>query len=266
MLKAGNPEPLKVFVCETLGEPWEEREVEADTAAIHKRVGDFTSAEEWTDELVTNGVPARVLAADVQQDCIYWRARRFGKNGASRGMGWGRVFTFDELAEVQKRLGIHSNLVAVDSGYRTQEVYQACVKSATWRTDQLGRQQWSGGWKPTKGEEGREHFTQDNVRQVFLRRWLDPHIGTGLAGRISIPFYLYADHSLQDMLEMQIRGQAGDWRIERDAGEDYAKQLWAEKRADKTGKLVWQERKQNHLRDCCKIILVVAIASGILRA
>jgi phage terminase large subunit GpA-like protein len=266
MLKAGNPEPLKVFVCETLGEPWEEREVEADTAAIHKRVGDFTSAEEWTDELVTNGVPARVLAADVQQDCIYWRARRFGKNGASRGMGWGRVFTFDELAEVQKRMGIHSNLVAVDSGYRTQEVYQACVKSATWRTDQLGRQQWSGGWKPTKGEEGREHFTQDNVRQVFLRRWLDPHIGTGLAGRISIPFYLYADHSLQDMLEMQIRGQAGDWRIERDAGEDYAKQLWAEKRADKTGKLVWQERKQNHLRDCEKIVMVVAIASGILRA
>jgi hypothetical protein len=265
-IKAGNPEPLKVFVCETLGEPWEEREVDANPGAIYARVGDYASKDEWPDELIHNGIPARILAADKQQDCYYWRARRFGKGGSSRGMGWGRVFTEDELAEVQKRLGIHDNLVAIDSGYKPQEVYAACLKSATWTKDGLGRPKWVSGWKPTKGEEGKEHFTQDNVRQVYLRRWLDPHIGTSQAGRVQIPFYLYADHALQDMLEMQIRGQAGNWTVETDAGEEYAMQLWAEKRADKSGKMLWKERKQNHLRDCEKIILVVAIASGIFRA
>jgi phage terminase large subunit GpA-like protein len=258
-LKRGNPEPLKVFVCETLGEPWQEREVEADPEAFNSCRGDYSSADEWDAELKrADGVKARVIGADVQQDVIYWRCRLYGADGASRGHGWGRVFTFAELDDLAKRLGVNPKYIGVDSGYRTTEVYRACLQY---------------GWKATKGED-REQFIVDvpgmgRVRQAWNRSQADPHSGTAQAGRQVVPLYLYADPTIQDMLALQMAGKAGHWTFEADAGSEYVAQLCSEeKRADpKTGKIEWvRVRRANHLRDCEKIASVIALASGILKA
>lgn len=257
-LKRGNPEPIKVFVCESLGEPWEEREVEADVAQLQDRRGDYAGADAWDAELVRgDGTRARVIGADVQQDVIYWRCRMFGGDGASRGHGWGRVFTFAELDEVAKRLGVNPKYIGVDSGYRTQEVYRACMQY---------------GWKATKGED-REQFIVDvpgegRVRQAWTRSQADPHSGTGQAGRATVPLYLFSYPSMQDMLALHLSGRAGNWTYETDAGHEYIAQVCSEeKRADpKTGKVEWvRVRRANHLRDTEVIILTIAIASGILR-
>jgi hypothetical protein len=233
----------------------------------------YASGDEWPQEIKrADGVPARILYADVQDGYMFWRARRYGKGDGgiveARGMGWGKVFTDDELEKVQKDLGINSSFVGLDSGgHRTAEVYQWCLKRANWKQDNYGRQVWAGGWKATKGEEGKDHFTKDGVRLLFLRSEVDPYIGKQGAGRIIIPLYLYADFGMQELLEMYIRGKVPGWTVETDAGDEYARQLWAEKRADpKTGKVQWHERKANHLRDCEKGCLLVALASGILRA
>jgi hypothetical protein len=181
-----------------------------------------------------------------------------GSGGESRGHGWGKVFTFAELDEVAKRLGVNPKFVAVDSGYRTQEVYRACLQY---------------GWKATKGED-REQFIVDvpgqgRVRQAWLRSQADPHAGTGQAGRAVVPLYLFSDPSLQDMLALHLAGKACGWTYETDAGSEYVAQVCSEeKRADpKTGKVEWHRiRRANHLRDCEKNCLLVALASGILRA
>jgi phage terminase large subunit GpA-like protein len=258
-LKRGNPEPLKIFVCETLGEPWQEREIEADPTALHDRRGDYASAEEWDKELTrTDGTKARLLCADVQQDVIYWRCRRFGADGASRGAGWGRCFTFAELDEVAKAKGVHRAYIGVDSGYRTQEVYRACAQY---------------GWKAMKGED-RDSFTVDvpgqgRVRQLWNRSQADPHSGTSQAGRQVVPLYLMANPATQEMLSLHMTGKAGEWSFETDAGEEYIAQMLSEERRPntKTGVMEWVTvRRANHLRDIERMILTLAMASGILRA
>ena len=258
-LKRGNPEPLKVFVCETLGEPWEEREIEADPKALNDRRGEYDRADAWEGLLTrADGAAARFLSADVQQDVIYWRCRLFGKDGESRGHGWGRCFTFAELDTEAKRLGVPSYFVGVDSGYRTTEVYRACAQY---------------GWKAMKGEDKQEFIVDEpgvgRVRRCWNRSQADPHAGTAQAGRVIVPLYLFADAAMQDMLALHMAGKAGQWSYERDAGSDYVAQLLSEeKRADpKTGKVEWHRiRRANHLRDCEKMVLVLAIASGVLRA
>jgi hypothetical protein len=258
-LKRGNPEPLKVFVCETLGEPWEEREIEADPKALNDRRGEYDRGDAWEGLLTrADGAAARFLAADVQQDVIYWRCRLFGKDGESRGHGWGRCFTFAELDTEAKRLGVPPYFVGVDSGYRTTEVYRACAQY---------------GWKAMKGEDKQEFIVDEpgvgRVRRCWNRSQADPHAGTAQAGRVIVPLYLFADAAMQDMLALHMAGKAGSWSYERDAGSDYVAQLLSEeKRPDpKTGKVEWHRiRRANHLRDCEKMVLVLAIASGVLRA
>lgn len=258
-LKRGNPAPLKIFVCETLGEPWEEREQEADPAALDDRRGSYSGADEWDGELVRGDkVRGRVIYADVQQDVIYYRCRLFGANGESRGHGWGRVFTFAELDEVAKKLGVNPKYIGVDSGYRTTEVYRACLQY---------------GWKAMKGED-REEFIVDvpgkgRVRRCWNRSQADPHSGTSQAGRSVVALYLYADPTIQDMLALNMTGKAGAWTYETDAGAEYVAQLLSEEKRvnEKSGKLEWvRVRRNNHLRDCEKGILVIAIASGLLQA
>jgi phage terminase large subunit GpA-like protein len=257
--RRGNVAPLRIFVTETLGEPWEEREVEADPKALEDRRGEYTAGDAWPDVLTkADGSAARFIAADVQQDVIYWRCRLFGKDGESRGHEWGRCFTFAELDGVAQRLGVAKYFVGVDSGYRTQEVYRACA---------------AYGWKAMKGEDRQEFIVDEpglgRVRRCWNRSQADPHAGTAQAGRVIVPLYLFADDAMQDMLALHMAGKAGRWSYERDAGSDYVAQMLSEeKRADpKTGKVEWHRiRRANHLRDCEKMVLVLAIASGVLRA
>lgn len=243
---------LQDFCNSVLAEPWKEHEVEADPNQLLDRRGDYGGADAWDAELVRgDGLRGRIIGVDVQQDVIYWRCRMFGADGVSRGHGWGRCFTFDEINEVQKRLGVHSRFVAVDSGYRTQEVYRACV---------------TYGWTAIKGVEAQD-FLVGGVRQVYKLSQVDP----SFRDAASVPLYLLADDGIQDILSLFLAGKAGHWTFEVDAGNEYIAQVCSEeKRADpKTGKVEWHRiRRANHIRDCEKIILFTALACKppILRA
>jgi phage terminase large subunit GpA-like protein len=248
--KVGNIEPLKIFICETLGEPWEERIEVADFAQISQRKADYVIGEEWPLAKRT------FLTADVQADVIYWLIQSWGLGGVSRVRNYGRCFTFEDLREVQQQHGIKDNDVAVDSGFRTAEVYRHCLKY---------------GWHPMKGVQQQDFIHEESDKTSVRRIWqavnADPSLGTAQAGVTSIPLFLFSSDAASDMLALFMSGHGPAWEIPKDASEDFQKQLCAE-RAEidlKTGKRIWKRiARDNHFRDCAKMSLVAAIIIGLV--
>lgn len=275
LMKYGNVEPLKVFVCETLGEPWEDRgdveTMERRQALLLERRRQYDVTGEWADEAAhprQNHIQ-RFIGVDVQADVFYWRCRRFGRGGVSRGMTMGRCFSFEELEGVRVELNVPPLYVMIDSGFRTQEVYRACARY---------------GWTAIKGDE-KEYFTRSvdgkQTRNVWQPSQAVPHTESGAAMTRTIPLFIWSNPALKDMLELYMNGGAGDWQIEWEGSRfrgallplgEYRRHLLAEekrKRVDnKTGdvELYWHKTGDDHWRDAELHCLVGAMASGVLSA
>jgi len=248
--KMGNLEPLKIFICETLGEPWEDRINVADYAQIAQRKTEFRAGDVWP-------FAKRIfLTADVQADVIYWTARAWGLGGISQQIDYGRVFTFDDLRAVQQRLAIKDNDVGVDSGFRTSEVYQQC-------------QRW--GWHPIKGTP-QDHFVHhepdgSQVRRLWSVTRADPAMGTTAQGATTLPLFLFSTDSIADMLALFINGSGPAWGLLADVSDEYQQHLAAEKPEidQKNGKRVWRKiGRQNHWLDCERMSLVAAVILGLV--
>lgn len=247
--KLGNLEPLKVFICETLGEPWEDRIEAADWAALEKRREEYRIGESWPFAKRT------FLTADVQADVIFWTVRAWGLGGVSRLMDYGRVFTFDELRTEQNRLAVKDGDVAIDSGFRTAEVYQQCQRF---------------GWKPMKGVT-QEYFTEhepdgQSTRKLWTTSRADPAMGTAGQGMTMLPLFLFCADAVKDMLSLFMGGNGPKWELPADVSEEYLRHLAAEKAVLKeSGKREWKRiSRANHWLDCEAMNLVAAIAVGLV--
>ena len=245
--KQGNIEPLKVFICESLGEPWEERIEVSDYAAISQRKAGYVIGEAWPAE------KRRILTADVQKDVIYWSCRAWGVGGVSRLVDRGRVFTFDDLREVQKRLAVKDTDVGVDCGFRTSEVYQQCLR-------------W--GWHPMKGAPVQDFTHQEPagaVRRIWAVSQADPAMGTSKQGAIQLPLFLFSADAAKDMLALFMSGHAAAWELPSDIGDEYLQHMAAE-RAEidpKSGKRIWKKISiNNHWLDCETMNLIAAVMLG----
>jgi phage terminase large subunit GpA-like protein len=248
--KLGNIEPLKIFICETLGEPWEDKIEVADFAALGQRKTAFVAGESWP---FTKRI---FLTCDVQQDVIYWTARAWGLGGVSQQIDYGREFTFDGIRTQQLRLAIKDNDVAIDSGFRTSEVYQQCQRF---------------GWHPMKGTP-QGHFVhhlddKSTVQRIWSVTRADPAMGTGQQGQTTLPLFLFSSDAASDMLALFMAGSGPEWGLISDVSEEYLQQLAAEKAEidAKSGKRIWKRvGRNNHWRDCEKMNLVAAIIIGLV--
>lgn len=248
--KMGNIEPLKIFICETLGEPWEERVEITDFTSLNQRKTILKTGDEWP---FTKRV---FLTCDVQQDIVYWTARAWGLGGISQLIDYGREFNFDGIRSVQQRLNIKDNDVAIDSGFRTSEVYQQCQRF---------------GWHPMKGTPQGHfiHYLDDktSVQRIWSVTRADPAMGTGQQGRTTLPLFLFSSDSASDMLALFMAGSGPEWGLLEDVSEEYIHQLAAEKAEIdiKSGKRIWKRvGRNNHWRDCEKMSLVAAIVIGLV--
>ena len=246
--KQGNIEPLKIFICETLGEPWEERIEAADWQQLGQRKEGYVIGEAWPFE------KRRFLTVDVQADVLYWTCRAWGLGGVSRLVEYGRIFGWDDLRAIQQRLGVKDGDVVVDSGYRTGEVYQQCLRN---------------GWKPSKGVT-QDHFIHQEPDGKSMRRpWqisrTDPQMGTNAQGATSIPLVLICTDSMKDMLALFMGGSGPAWGLPQDVSEEYLQQLAAEKpELDEKGKRIWKRRhRNNHWLDCEVSNLTAAVIIGL---
>lgn len=256
----GDTSPLKDFINESLGEPWEDRLGDfEDFGQLKKRTGDYALGDEWKDEEV------RFLAADKQAKggIHYWYVvRAFAKEGAkSRLVDYGQVGGDKELLEVAELNNVPPDNCMVDSGFDTTSVYKFCQRH---------------GWKPMKGSgtSGFKHRNKKTGRMsTQLWTWTKAEVGIGTREHglhKAIRLFLWSNDGLKDMFAELMQGFIGDWTIAKDVTSDYTRQVTAEKRVQTVdikgrSKYEWLPvRKDNHMLDCELMILVASLANKLI--
>lgn len=258
--KAGNTEPLKAFVTETLGEPWkDEIGVIEDFGFLEARRQDYAFGEVWPEELT------RFMAADRQEaggEHYWYVVRAFGPFGKSRLLTFGKCNSKLELEEMRQRWDVPIVNAMIDTGFNASDCYKFCL---------------STGWKAFKGDAA-EYFFYRNMKtkKVMRRFWemsrVDPYMGTANQGRRAMPLFRWSNPGIKDHLMTYMTGLAGEWTIARKTPRQYMKQVTAERREELTdvrGRVtfVWKRKfRDNHLFDCECMIDAGAMISRVLQA
>jgi len=129
-----NPETLKTWVNTSLGETWEEEGESVNEAGLLAR------REAYSSDELPEGVLCLVSAADVQQDRIEMEVVGYGKDDESWGIEYRVIYgdttqrqVWDDLDKALLKTYQHSSgavlpisAACIDSGYRTDEVYDFC--------------------------------------------------------------------------------------------------------------------------------------------
>lgn len=260
-IRLGDLEPMRTFVNETLGEPWEDQlGVIEDFGFLDDRAGDYDFGEPWAEEIT------RFIAADKQAkggEHYWWVIRAFGAYGKSRLIGYGRCNSLLELEEIRKQHNVPVKNTIIDSGYKANEVYRFCAAT---------------GWKPFKGDDA-EYFlhkdkrTGKTYRQCWQAVWAQPEgvkPTPGMPRRVRL--FRWSNPWVKDLLAEFYTGLVGEWTIVRQVGREYGKQLTAERREefqDTRGRLFYrwvQKIPDNHILDCELMIKVAAVITKLIVA
>ena len=249
-LKWRNEEPLKAFINETLGEPWEDRMKETrDWQQILDRRGEFNLGDAWTDE------KRRFLTIDVQKDHLWYLCRAWGNGGESRLVAFGRLSSLEELPAKAEELKVAADDVAIDSGWSADVVYTACVEMG------------EGRWKPMKGDRA-PFFRVKNTRRAWTKTLVEVGIGTKRQGAARLYLYIHSNLATKDILGARMAGLSAGWQIARDAPQEYLDQVTAEERRERVdgkGQISYEwvkVKKDNHAFDLEAMQIVCALATG----
>jgi hypothetical protein len=91
-------------------------------------------------------------------DHLFLGVRAWAEDGSSRLIWNERVLTFTDVESVQERFGIHPNLVFIDAGHATYDVYRECA---------------SHGWTALMGDK-RATFTHKVKGRKSVERFYSP--------------------------------------------------------------------------------------------
>ncbi len=248
-----DPERLQVFINNWLAEPWKEAVAPADEDTLRARIGVYEP------RVIPDRARVVLGFVDVQSDSIWYLFRAFGPNQESWLIQYGTMevtgddypSTFDALYEMAMRRGwpvkgednlrMRAYAIAVDSGYRPDEVYE------------FARQP---GVIPTKGHDIADYRIRANEvegkkRPDPLRLW---HVNTKV---------------FKDRLQRLIKqpdDADGGWHLHAETTGEYVQHLTAEhlkgRRSNPKIK-TWQpitDGRPNHLLDCEAGVLALAEA------
>jgi len=227
------PDALHNVVNKYFAEPWKQVAEEKTTSEILKH-------REQYDRGFCPVLPIRViLTADVQKHEIWYVVRAWCRYETSYLLDYGHVMRANET-DLDALTGVMASIfdgpggaelritnTFVDSGSFTTDVYRWCRDNRA---------------IPTKGEDSGQpyRYTQLKSGQTLVVMNVE-HYKTTLTGRMTVDL-----------------GKPGAWHLFRDTGEDYARQLAAERyvrRKDSRGRVVfrWElpaGKPDNHLWDC----------------
>jgi phage terminase large subunit GpA-like protein len=245
-IKVGNLDPLRQFIQKRLAEPWEE-----DLTDNRKQlVGDGYNLKEYAEGQPVDGETFRFMAVDKQRDHFWVVIRAWRADGSSRLIWFGRLETFDQLAELQRKMNVKPRLVFVDAGYDTDIVYHSCA-SQDW-TALRGSPQKSFAYKKHNGDIIQRPFTRFQDAQTT-------------SGKICRYAYWSSDR-IKDIVHAHRTGQAASWEIPDDAPLEFIKQIDAEVKKEmknaKTSQIEFRWvriRRDNHAFDCEAMQIVAAL-------
>lgn len=244
-----DPDLLHNFTNSWLAEPWEDTKLKTNAEMVLERQTEVEpfALPDWT-KLLTGGV-------DVQENCLYWTIRAWGDFLTSQNIAHGQAFSF---AEVEKYMNLEYrkadgtvfmvDLVLVDSGDQTDEVYDFCAINAEWAL-------------PCKGVGSQlSHYRLSTVNKTGSRAY-----GMNLV--------LVDGGKYKDMIASRMRkpNGKGSWMVYKGCDEEYAQQVTAEHKVNvKNSKgqqsLVWKpktENADNHYLDCEVYCMAAADIKGV---
>jgi phage terminase large subunit GpA-like protein len=127
--------------------------------------------------------------------------------------------------------GLRVSLVAIDSGYREQRVYEFCAANDTCIPTK-GRDTMDSWWKAARPEVD----TRGKIKRYGLKLW---HLNTDV---------------LKSWVHSRIKHSARKemvWHLPADIDDEYCKQIASESRLiDARGVPTWKKHRANHFLDC----------------
>lgn len=249
----GDQEPLRTFVCDTLGEPWEMLATKVEASDVMARLGDYHFGER--DEM-TKTPSVDVLTIDRQKDHLVYVWRQWFKGGASRLVRAGKLP--DDFEEVRRFQTDHRIKIVAgdDGGYEDAENMAGDARNVyRWRVACV-----RFGWHSLKGDKA-ANYVSENVRTY----WKRSPFNTGAGNTVLTNAFLWCKaHYLNKLFNVFLKGEGPDWKLPRNAPAEYLHQLQSyEFREDGTG---WVKVAQDHAASCELMQLVIADAAEIVEA
>ena len=247
--RRGDMEDLKNFHQKRLALPWGDLEEDftLDISPSGYRMGD-----DWESEAAVgvkgailppphenkNRVRLRFLTVDVQMDHFYAVVRSWACDASSRLVYCAKLQTWEDVEILQNRFGVFPQLVFVDAGYSTFEVYRNCAKH---------------NWTALMGDGRRDfpHRVNGKITQRFYSTARHP-----LVSDRKCRMHYWSNLGIKDTLARLRSNRNPDegstWEVPSDVPEEYLKMLDSEQRVKKGNSWEWRQigKRPNHYWDC----------------
>lgn len=247
--RRGDMEDLKNFYQKRLALPWGDLEEDftLDISPSGYRMGD-----DWESEAAVgakgailppphenkNRVRLRFLTVDVQMEHFYAVVRSWACDASSRLVYCAKLQTWEDVEILQSRFGVFPQLVFVDAGYSTFEVYRNCAKH---------------NWTALMGDGRRDfpHRVNGKITQRFYSTARHP-----LVSDRKCRMHYWSNLGIKDTLARLRSNQNPDegstWEVPSDVPEEYLKMLDSEQRVKKGNSWEWRQigKRPNHYWDC----------------
>lgn len=260
LIKLGNVDALKVFICETLGEPWEtNQEIERKSVTL----GNYLLGE-----VQPGGWDFIFLTVDVQQYEFWHVVRGWKRDGTSRLLSCGKLVLWEDIRAKAKQFGLVAPSVTQP---KATNLARRVFVDARFNTATVQQETAVHSWTCFMGDDRRGFKHKDGTFKLYSEpAVVDPHVGTGGAGRVMAVRFLFAQPAAQDLLQRLIDAKGPAWEIPADAPQDYVRQLGNEVKTLRRNKATgaeewfWKRHGANHMRDCEAMQVVAAAMAGIL--
>lgn len=232
--KKGDTSLLRQFYQKRLAIPWTEF---TEDFTIEQSLAEYCMGEPWEEEASFQGIPLRILTVDVQKDHFYAVVRSWAADGASRLLHCEKVFSWEALEGLQKRFEVVNNLVFLDCGYSTFEVYTKCAEH---------------GWNGLMGDR-KSTYTHRGKGGQMVQRYYSPKRRVSVSrDRVAVMYY-WSNLNVKDCLaRLRANTEGATWEVPKDAPQDYLDMLDSEHRVFERGHWVWKQMqyRPNHFFDC----------------
>ena len=250
--RKGDSSLLQQFYQKRLALAWREF---AEDYRLEIASGSYNSGDVWDEEAGFNKLgeiiappfaeneviaPLRIMSVDVQMKCFYLVVRAWSINGSSRLLWHEKVLTWEDIEEIQKRFKILDNLVFVDSGYNSFEVYKHCGER---------------NWIALMGDN-RTNFFHRLPNGKTVLRFYSPVKHIFISRYVKCRMHFWSNLNVKDTLARIRRNQnpadGATWEVPTDISEDYLKQMESEHRIKKGNSWIWEQigNRPNHYLDC----------------
>jgi len=250
--RKGDSSLLQQFYQKRLALAWREF---AEDYRLEIASGSYNSGDVWDEEAGFNKLgeiiappfaeseaiaPLRIMSVDVQMNSFYLVVRAWSINGSSRLLWHEKVLTWEDIEEIQKRFRILDNLVFVDAGYNSFEVYKHCGER---------------NWIALMGDN-RANFFHRLPNGKTVLRFYSPVKHIFISRYVKCRMHFWSNLNVKDTLARIRRNQnpsdGATWDVPTDISEDYLKQMESEHRIKKGNSWIWEQigNRPNHYLDC----------------